>query len=327
MKKQARSILVAACVLVGGAAHASYELLFAVDSTAKVVRRYDPITGTSLGTFGQGLLNTPASVVANSDGTAWVLETIGSADRSVRFKLFNYSTGTLLRVVSTSLQNWGFASADAQLAVLGNRLIASEGGVNLDGSFVVEWDQSGNRVRYHGGTSTTPMIGVAIGNGGQHVYRAMGTKIYWNGINDPSDNSNNALGTVTQGANIRHLVTVGSELYSINQAGALTRYSIAANGALTQTGSVTLTGFSTSSTHGIAVGHDRTIFVGGTDLATPTNGRILRVDGRTLDILGAVNTVGLSSGLRGMDLVVAPEPGTMAALAVGVAALLRRRKR
>lgn len=83
-----------ALALFGGAAtsHASYELMLVGDVTDREIDRYDPVTGTYLGSFGKGFLSSVTDVkVDSSTGRAYV------ADYSAgRIKTFDYSTGLYL---------------------------------------------------------------------------------------------------------------------------------------------------------------------------------------------------------------------------------------
>lgn len=316
-----KKLLTLVLLISTGIAHASYELMLAVDSTSRVIRRYDPISGASFGSFGQGLLNIPADVVANADGTAWVLEHVSNR---YRLKLFNYSTGTLLRTLTEPTQlSFGFATNNSQLALFNQSFLVTEGGALGNNEVVSEFGPAGSFVRAVGPTAPAPVIGAAVSSDGRFLYRSSGNNIDIIGTGSTTP----VLGTVTQGSSVRHLAIRGDELFSVNHAGELTSYTISSTGLLALNRRVTITGFLPNTAHGLAIGHDRMIFVGGTDLANANNGRVVRVDARSFDVLGAFSTPGLTSGLRGMDMVVAPEPGTLLALGVGLAALIRRRRK
>lgn|GEM_PF-4745599 len=70
-------------------------------------------------------------------------------------------------------------------------------------------------------------------------------------------------------------------------------------------------------------GHGNLCFLGG---VTASGTRIVKFDGTDYQVWGNIENSAIKS-ITGISVVVAPEPGTMLALTLGVAALSRRRRR
>jgi hypothetical protein len=68
-----RGVVLALAVSVAAASHASFELLLAVDNGTNQVHRFDPVTGLSLGSFGQGMMSGPAKIaIDQTTGVAYI---------------------------------------------------------------------------------------------------------------------------------------------------------------------------------------------------------------------------------------------------------------
>lgn len=304
----------------------SYELLAVVDQSNRVIRRFDPISGNSLGTFGSGYLTSPSGIQLRN-GLAYVLDHSGAAALgNARVKVFNYSTGLFLQSSPLSAA-WGFAWNDSTLKLEGTSYAVSDANPFNGSSYVTVYDSSGNPLVYQGGVNApSPVIySSELSANGLIRYRSFNGSIAW--LTSSQTTFSNALtGTVVSAGINSQLLRVDSTLYALNSTNSLIRrFSIAGNGALSETGTIALPGFQANSLRGLARGHGNTLYVSGQDGTTVTSARILKLDGLTGDLYNAITLPGVGA-VRSMDTVIAPEPGTLLAMGVGLAALARRRR-
>lgn len=302
----------------------TYEMMAVVDQTNRIVRRIDPVTGTSYGSFGAGYLNLPSGIALRGD-LAYVLDTIDpSAISGGRIRVFNYSTGVFLRSITLG-GNWGVASGLSQLKLVGaNYLVTDASNTNGAQSYRDYYSSTGASLSFFGGLGNTN-FGAEELISSNLFYSGIQNSITWSSATTNST-SFTGLGSVSSpGTNIQ-LLRVENTLYALNRTNSLIRrMAIQAGGSLVDQGTIALTGFAPNSLSGLARGHGNVLYVNGLDAANPANGRIVRLDGLTGDFYGVVPGT-YSPGLRSMDTVIAPEPGTLLALGVGLAALVRRRR-
>ncbi len=311
------SVAILACLCVASA-QASFDLMLLPDQLSGGIVRYDPVNRIRLGSFATGNPGNPWHSVnlSNTSGQVYL-----SGDSTMKF---DYSSGTALSSVSypigvttSNLNGTRFVEAfggyyytyDASMGTLGNFqpvLNSSICGLNL-------------------ATDRTAMMGIdSLGN---LVVRVR-------------NDSNGALASQTL-ATAGNFSNVGA-MTLMSQVGSLAifRYGVFSGANLNiQTLNVNLTtlsaspssmalnGFSNTGAVSITRAHDG-FFVIGRDATTPTLTRIAGVNSS-----GIVYTSYTTSDIRvptsiwvGAN-IVAPEPGSMAALGLGLAGLLKRRKR
>ncbi len=296
-----RSILFALAVSAAAASQASFELLLAVDNAEGKVHRFDPVTGISLGSFGQGMMLGPAKIAINeSSGVAYV-----SNYGLNSVQMWNYNTGAYLGDLTNSVTGpWGIVRLDnGNIAIANGALVRT---FNSTGSLLSSFSTSGFGLGTDG-------VNLFAGESGQiRKFSASGT----------------LLGT---------LLTPGRVNYDIQIRGT-TAYSSGANytNKFGRFNPVTMTGYTETTVSSLsaaadvystALSHGAILYVPGSSTAAgnPTVfSRYHTTAGTTISNFGNLPTTSL---ITGTAIVLAPEPGTMAALGLGAAALLRRRRR
>lgn len=301
---QFRLILLGAGALLSSASFASYELLLTTDFNNNRVNRYDPQTGTFLGSFGQGYMNAPAKIALDeSKGLAYITNY-----SSGTIQVWNYSTGVYENEFASGGLCWG-------LTRLSNGNIAA-----ATGSAVSIFTPTGTLVS-------------SFSTGGFNGYSCDtdGTYIYVGDINV-----------------IRKFTTGGSLVGTLNFSGGRTPYDIKFRngvgfvGGLNYKGifatfnSNTMTGYSEKTISGfttamdveaIAMGHGAAVYLAGQSSASGTPTAVTRFNSLSLLYGGTFASQASGTRISGMAIVVAPEPGTWAALGLGAVILLRRRRR
>lgn len=320
---------IAACLVWTAGATAqseSYELMLVVDQTNKVIRRMDPISGAQLGSFGTGYLNEPSDVKVVGN-VAYVLDrTLPVTLGNTRIRRFNYSTGLFLGTTALPGAEWGLSAAESSFVVLPSGFLYAD--ANPVGSTVVSHHLFDGTFSFYQGSGPGGFRyrGVAYDPTSGMVYRAGGGAIRWSLFGTLITNDA-AIGSISTGATTRSMLRVGRRMYVANASDArLDVFDIATDGSLSALSPISVPGFAANSLSGLAMGHGNVMYVSGQDGANSSVGRITRVDTATGEVYGAVTAPGLGT-VRGMDVIVAPEPGTLAALGGGLALLLRRRKR
>jgi hypothetical protein len=303
-------------------ARASFELVMVADTGTKSIHRFDGTTGVYLGSFGGGFLVSPASFTIDSvNGIAYVGDsTLG------RVRGFNYNTGVL--VSDFTLGSAGASQALSRAA---------------DGSFY-----SGG---IDGGFTRLSAVGVflpAVLNqnvaGGSAV--GMGSVAHRSGrqflATYKSDLTANAALQISTGVGLTsfkssELTSMGSwntraQLAMQGDRGiwmctnrTMQNFTTNAAGSTIAFGtSYALTDFFNNSANGVGFGHGDTVYVAGRNSGN-TSGVIGRyVYGNSTQISsfgsGIIQTPGM------VQVVVAPEPGSMIALGLGLAGVLGRRR-
>lgn len=295
----------------GLSAHASFDLVMAVDSGTKAVYRYDGSSGISLGTFGSGYLTNPQSI-AISGSTAHVLDVVNFAGRVRRF---NYNTGEYLG--STQLAAFSFSASGLSLLIgPSGEYIASAGTQSGIAGFDAD---TGTRL-YAYFTPGTGNQGAVIVGGFLYNVESSGT-MGWGPLPFSGVSSFPFSATLPGAGNPYQLATAGGLIYSVNQSTNLVR-------SYSQAGISTGLAIQLSSminSKGLAMGHNNVMYAAGLDSASSL-GRIARLDNRTGDSLGFINANQMTSPVS-LAVRMAPEPATMAILGIGALSLLRNRRR
>lgn len=287
---------------VGSLAHASFEMLLVTDRDSTqspgsmcAVQRFDPVTGAYLGSFGRGFMDDLASGITldTATGRAYI-----SQYNSNTVQVWDYSTGLLLN-------EWACNVNPFQIARLANGNLLIGGGFSAaiytpSGSFVSNLDSVG------GG------YGVATDGLNMLVATAGTIKSY---------NSAGVLQSTVSETTSYTLVTHGSRVFYGNSFGGLQLRSRVTT-SLSAPTTVPVTALASSFYCLTAFGHTSTAYMAGA--LSGGQGAIARIN--TVSGTQSVFGTGLIHDARGMAIVVAPEPGSWAALGLGAIALMRRRR-
>lgn len=321
--------LLASCFLVGtaGAALASFDLMYLPDATPNRVHRFDPVNRVYLGSFATqptrfvGAHVNSTNVVAGSNSIAAVFN--GSSGEFI-------SSGNVFGTAASMLGSGNYvalsgATSFREMSVPNLTTVVSSG---LSGILEARAITGTATHRYAVGRDVT-------GNLVLNTYSLSGALLHTREI---ESNANLAAEVTTSSIGVSTSVTGQVQLWVVWRSNTnrviLGRYNV--------TGSTTsfsdqfeLGGFTTTnptSTQAVMGGHGGSCFVVGADSANPTLTRITKVlaFGTSSQFGDTYTTSAFSvpqiSGWNGAN-VVAPEPGTMAALGLGLVALLKRRKK
>lgn len=294
-------------------AHASFDLSLVTDAGTNSVHRIDPITNAYLGSFGGGFLSSPRGIAINQSlQRAYVL------DATSRVSVWNYNTGEFVSSFNANVPGASFLNAN------------SDGSLNIAGStFVRRFSVSGSTLAtYTRSGAFNIQQGIRLQDGQFYLSTRTGDSRAFERFN------------YTTGAFIGssswladRVIPMSGSFDASPTANALTAYAFGGTvfAELDSINNGPIGGVFTSITLldtvvGLAEGHGGMSFVLGRDKNTPTRGGILRFDRNTLTVgptlAGTANIVNPT----GLANVVAPEPGTMIAVGVGLAALARRRR-
>lgn len=303
---------------------ASFDLLLTPDA-AGGVQRIDPKTGASLGKIG-GVVNYNCIEASFSSGAAFMHDS-GSG----RFYRYNYSTGDRLGQTGSVSAVWSSLNQNGDTMAY----------TPLNGTGVGRYSLStGN---FLGGT-TFPSTG--FGGFYTEYNSSFGAYTYLNTSTSQSVNQGClTTGSLTGGQiNFNPIVAQtglvylgsGSNKYMISVVGTASGWFVArmiydtATGNMTGGGTQPLTGFSLAggSIPSLVASHNG-FYVVGRDATNPgTHTRIQEFD--DLGIFALQNNYTMAfqtpTGLFKPGIVLAPEPGTWAALGLGALALMRRKR-
>ncbi len=296
-----RSVVLALAVSAAAASHASFELLMAVDFGLNQVHRYDPVTGISLGSFGQGMMSGAAKIAINeSTGVAYVTNLYLDS-----VQMWNYHTGHYLGDFANSVNDpWGIVRLNN-----GNIVVAN-------GSSVRTYSTSGGLISSFGSS------GYGLGTDGVNLFLGENFQIR------KVTASGSVLGTIaTPGRDNNDIQIRGNTAYSAAFVGSnrLGRFSPAGMIGYSETTVSNLD--PVGNMEAIALSHGAIMYLPGrsTAIGNPTVfSRYHSVSNVAISTFGNLPS---TSRITGMAIVLAPEPGTMTAIGLGLVGLLRRRRR
>ncbi len=302
-----RSLSVGMLLLLGPHAFASLEMLMMVDPTAKVIRRYDPITGVSLGSFGAGVLVNPTDIAVVNHDTVFVSDNYDTAGAYSTIYKMNPHTGEVLG----QMFNINIYNAQAIAVSNNGNLYTFDYGSQVNvGKF------NTLKLAYTG--STFNHLGVAavaqdlLSTGGETFLMSYGTSF------GTASFAAGSFVAVATGSTIRAIEKAGNQYVTASATGAITVYQSTLTGATTlltaQTG--------LSSAFGLAMGHQM-VYASGNDASGNRKVAILNPVTRT--VVGSFSVSNsLSTGK--MAIILAPEPGSLAILGFGALTMLLRRR-
>ncbi len=293
-------------------AHASYELMLLPDTATHSILRYDPITGTSLGSFGGLYLagGVDAVIADPTTGRAYVHDVVSN-----KISAFNYSTGEFIKSIPVPGTAATWAGAFSRINGGGGFIFSSYGSnayrydanMNLKATYSVPSGQSGV------GSVAMAQDGFvyAVSNPGNNVlrYAYAGGGAVANSSSIPG--SNFSLQLVFQGNTGLTIQANVNKMYRVD-AGSPPTYSL-----LKDLGSAYFA-------YSLAYGHGNLAYIS-SFRNSDSKYVIHAID--TSDGSGLQDFV-VPGGYRGIDVIVAPEPAGLTATAIGLVALigLRRRK-
>jgi len=299
--------------------YASFDLMLLGDNTtagSQRVQRYDPVNRINLGTFGQGYFDADIQDIAvdSASKRAYVIDNTGF----VRY--FNYNTGDYLGGFTT-----GTSLNTIAIDPNNGRITASRGfGGNINPGRV--YDANGTfAFTLSAGTFAT-----------SNFVRRIGDTTYFSwgfSANPPARRHNATTGALIDsvGGPVSSVFIARSALMS--QGGRLLGLSTISGNLHLYSIGTNISGFSGAigldKSFGASTNVNVDMVNGHNDLIYMLNGSsVIAYDTAINRTLGTQNlTFASAANIRGMGIVLAPEPGTMAALGLGLVALLRRKNR
>jgi len=288
-----RTVFVALVLVAPGFGFGSYELLCVTDYNNHVVRRFDGVTGASLGSFGgPGRMLNPTGIAL--DATTGLAYVANSTSKVIQ--VWNYSTGVLQRqfeVSSNVTQVTRLSSGDLMMATNSGLHVYS-----TDGAFVTTFASG-----LINGAVEAPdgSIWYGVSGGGTQIYRT---------------NFGAGPASISLGAYLpfRQMAVVGDQVV----LGAGTASNDAVYAVNWSTYSITSSGL-TSPAYGVAKGHSGNYYLAQSNSIIAGNTAFLGTHSAPFGVVPG-------GFYFSMDSVVAPEPGTLLAVGLGLLVSVRRRK-
>lgn len=300
-------------------AQASFDLVLVADSGLGVVHRYDGDSGVYLGSFGGGaLVNCKSIAVDQLTQRAYV----GGANNGAGVGIYNYHTGEFIGYNSSQGTFVRDLAVTASGLVIGSSDDGS--GTNLRRLNTVPFGSSVTNFSNGGITFIHTATGEDSTGDLLALNNSNGIMVRWNPANTTTPEATLQDGDLVGGAGgaVR-----GTEMIVMTQGGRMARLD-------TQTFTAATLGSTPTSAlpAGVdaAFGHTNNAWGLGSNNSVTRLQQYVRTIGGTgsnYDAYGISRVLSQVQTPVGMAVVLAPEPGTMIALGVGVAALLRRRKR
>ncbi|MBL8047861.1 MAG: PEP-CTERM sorting domain-containing protein [Chthonomonas sp.] len=304
-----RLALLAAAIGCVSAAHASFDMLLIADATAGVVYRYDGDTGTYLGSFGGGdLVGCTSIAIKQNLGLAFV--GLGSAGG---YSVYDYNTGNLITSNSFAFVRGIATTNTGVLAATGSTQISLTNGFGTGLPFT-----------NYNGTAGDVFNEVAVDSGQQVVSysTSMGRISRWSptGYASPVQTVIDNAYIGMAGCSIQ-----GTKMLSVSSTGVANIKNITALGSAPTAGFGPGTAW--TSAIDIEFGHTNVAYGLG-KVGTQLRLQKYRQFGVSdyWDSFGASRQLTLPTNAVGMAIVVAPEPGGLALLGLGLVVIIRRRR-
>lgn len=315
--------LSATCLIVASVgARASYEMMFVMAQNSEPglfvnrVHRIDPVTGASFGSF--PVLSSVASMTANRARGELVTIDINGILRT-----YDYSTGLLKSMFGTGITN----ATDLILGPGGNRVFVANGSATIRS---IDYVNRAAPITIATGLANYTRL--ALGNTGALFASSQSVAVHDQFV--PSGSSyafgSRSSYSVPSGYVLGQMSVTPSTpgvtpnlWYGLGPS--LGFQALNSNDTFSGGGvSVTLSGWF-SSVNATAPAHAG-VYAVGADWTTPTLTRVMMLDAAGF-FANSFTFSGVSGGVRSVAIVLAPEPATFGALALGVIALSRRRRR
>ncbi len=296
------------------AAQASFDLVFVMDLTARKIHRLDGGTGVYLGSIDGISTQSISMSVDSATGRVYVAEGL------LGFSVYNGYTGTLVG------SNMGPYALNASYGLSNDFVYGTAGSIY---SYA---DPSQNPFASADLITTVPngSIGTsnieAVARVGQtlHALDDTNKRLVTFDLSDPSSQTYLPLANVGHG---NRLAIDGDLVYSIRPSGGILTQASFSGLAPTGTTAINLSGGGLPflQVNSIAAGHLGTQYLVG---STTSGGQVMRTNRNAAGALYSRRTYNVPGLQTASDVAVliAPEPGSMIALAGGMAVLLRRRR-
>ncbi|MCE9557430.1 MAG: PEP-CTERM sorting domain-containing protein [Armatimonadetes bacterium] len=297
-------------VSLAGFASASFDLSLVTDSGTNSVHRIDPISNVYLGSFGSGLLSNPRGIAIDQGlNRAYIL------DAGSRVSTWDYNTGAFISSFNSNVGGASFLTrnSDGTLNVAGSDRVVR---MNVNGAVAATYVRTG---------TFGVQQGILLRDGQFYMStRTVDSRLlerfnYTTGV---------LIGASTWLADrLLPMPDTGAALANTFNAYVSTS-TVALEIDRMSNGTIYVTDTPTTlidTVAGVAAGHGGMMFVLGRDKLTPTRGGIVRFDKDTFVVgttLAGTSNIVTPTGIAN---VVAPEPGSLAALGLGLVVLLRRK--
>lgn len=295
-------------------AFGSYELMYVTDNSAakRGVYRFDPISGAYLGSFGRGQLYNPISIAKGAGDVVYVLDMVYSGSSYGSYvRSFVGSTGQYLSSFNLAYGT----TAQSRISVYGNEVYIGSS-TTFSSGYGFKYDLTGSYFGYYGPTGTA-VNGVVKQAGNVYTFGS-------NLISGFAPSSSAPFGSTASGAATNlQLQAMGSNyIVAPCSTGSVTVYYV--NGS-TIGGQAYGAVPNLASMAGLAIGHDTLSH--GAGLSSTGSFRISNYDVRNLVSFDYFDYGSLLTNPTDCTIVVAPEPSTWIASALGLAILVRRRRK
>ncbi len=290
------------------------------------ITRWDPMTRVYLGRFAVPVSSSyKLALPSDAPGTVDLMGRLNSSVFEIR--RYDYSTGMLVNVTSLSISTNSIS--EARFASSGNLLLSG----NFSGTIAARlYSTSGALIRSYSNPSGTLEVLDAVQDGSGVTYvltRQAGTtsnfKYTVSSYAQASSTLVNSTVVLDNSAERFHSLNLWNGILSVGKDVLSDRRFASVSG--TTLGSFSPTGGWLVATDSMAPGHFDTLHGFGYD-ATNTRmvfstARINTATGNTFEYRNGSTFQGISDSV----IVLAPEPGTFVAVGLGLAALLKRRRR
>lgn len=313
-RNQMKKTVVLLSLMAATHAFGSYELMFATDSVADKINRYDAISGAYLGSFGQGLATTYGRGSADPKTGIYYVSDLNSQ----RILKFNYSTGEFLGSFVTGIYSY-------QCTLL------TDGSIITGGESITDYKRFSSSGTLMGTYQATfGLTGITqAANGFLYGVNSSGSIYRYNFVGG-APTLITTLSNYSFGIGIKALGnTIAVTDY--NDAVKTTAFTVNNDGSFgTILGSISLGAGNTD----ILAGRECAFGHGGLVYTLVSNSTTLKqhvyswdpnsqIIGRKLDL--GIN--GDAYGCLGMSTIVAPEPSTWVVMGLGTVVMIRRRRR
>ena len=289
-------------------AQASFEMTLIVNSGSNSILRVDPENRMLLGSFGGNRLFNPSAItIDQANNEAYVLNAYASATTTSRISVFNYNTGEFKR-------EWNLGT---NLTLVGDiDYVAGRGLYIPVGNGVRLVSESGGLLQSFTSASLTNIYSVEMSADFNELYGYALSGQYARWTDSTGAFVQNHLGIT----NHRSMESRPGQMFAVG--GAL--QNLVFHSYISLSYSSTSVGSLVNNVTATSYGHDNTVYAG--CFGTAGQSVILTYDtsGNRLVDPWVLPT---GNGILSMATVVAPEPGTLIASAVGIGALIRKRRR
>lgn len=308
---------------LAGSAWASFDMMLVSNFQTRQIHRYDPQNGVYLGAF--DAVGAPTSLVVNQATQEVYVLTEGFLGTGIA--RYNYHTGDYLGLVALPTA-WGVPTgmgrgSSGEVVISAGRDVYR---VNpLTGA------QIGSAIFFQDRAFTYPTRAGYLAEGNYLVYGNSDGTVWTNdflmAISPSGSWQGSWMAPPVHTSNIpRDMVTRGNDALSLTQTPSAWQLHLHRRTNSAVFSGLLLSDFDgTRSYRTVEWGHNANGYVTFVNPTTSIAG--VRAFGTVLGNLGPERTMSFTNRIDGTAIVLAPEPGTVAALGIGVATLLRRKRR